>query len=297
MPVRPRVLSAVRRLLKDVDIRIERDRRRVQGKPPSGNGRAADIERFLHSLDLTADQRAYLEPHLPRIVRTLSLVPPGGDRAVELGSYAYMAAALHRVLGYQDVRGAYWSASPGRDRKTVGVQGQPDFLCDIDLFDAERHPFPYEDSSLDLVLCCELIEHLLRDPMHLMFECHRILREGGLLLLTTPNVVSFSSVACALHGWRNPQVFSVYPAPGKDDVPHVREYTVREISDLVAAAGFEVEALFTERIAGNDEGAWVQSLLEREGFDTSLRGEQIYCVARRRSHLARERYPSWLYAK
>jgi hypothetical protein len=132
--------------------------------------------------------------------------------------------------------------------------------------------------------------------MHLLFECHRILREGGLLVLTTPNAASFSSVACALHGWKNPQVFSVYPAPGKDDVPHVREYTAREVADAITAGGFEVEALFTERMAGCDEGAWVKTLLEREGFDTALRGEQTYCLARRRSGVTRDRHPSWLYS-
>ena len=45
-----------------------------------------------------------------------------------------------------------------------------------------------------------------------------------------------------------------------------------------------------------DEGPWVQELLERNGFDTSLRGEQMYCLARKRSALPIERYPAFLYA-
>jgi hypothetical protein len=35
------------------------------------------------------------------------------------------------------------------------------------------------------------------------------------------------------------------------------------------------QGLFTERKAGVDEGSWVKALLEREGLDTSLRGEQM----------------------
>lgn len=291
-------LRAIRRLLKEVDIRIERERRGILPTAHAGNGRAAEIEEFLRSLELSSPaERTYLEVHLSRLVRTLSLVPPGAGRALELGSYVYTAAALDRVLGYTNVRGAYYSSVPGRDVKSLNIQGQPDFACEIDLFDAERHPYPYPDASFDLVLCCELIEHLILDPMHLFFECHRILAEGGLLLLTTPNAASFTAVACSLHGWRNPQVFSAYPASGNCDTPHVREYTTREVADAVKAAGFEVEALFTERIAGFDEGAWVKALLEREGFDTLLRGEQTYCLARTRADLPRERYPKWLYAE
>ena len=131
--------------------------------------------------------------------------------------------------------------------------------------------------------------------MHLLFECHRILDEGGLLLLTTPNIASLTSIARTLHGWKNPQVFSAYPAADNCDTPHVREYTAREAADAVEAVGFEVEALLTERIAGLEESAWVNELLEREGFDISLRGEQTYCLARRRANLRRERYPKWLY--
>ncbi|WP_310584165.1 methyltransferase domain-containing protein, partial [Deinococcus sp.] len=130
----------------------------------------------------------------------------------------------------------------------------------------------------------ELIEHLLLDPMHLLFECHRILAEGGYLLLTTPNSASLHSVVCALHGRRNPQVFSAYPAPGNPDIPHVREYTAIELRHAVTAAGF-------------DNSRWVQDLLIRESFNTSRRGEQTYCFGRRRAHLRRDRYPDWLFVR
>ncbi len=68
------------------------------------------------------------------------------------------------------------------------------FECDIDLFDAERDPFPYPDGYFSTILCCELIEHLPNDPMHMMMEINRILKTGGHLVLTTPNI------ACAR--WR-----------------------------------------------------------------------------------------------
>lgn len=192
--------------------------------------------------------------------------------------------------------GADYSPSLGVDRKTLAIVGQPDFELTVDLFDAESHTFLYADATFDLVLCGELIEHLLHDPMHVLFECHRIFSEGRVLLLTTPNAASLHSVARTLHGKRSPQVFSAYPSAGNLDTPHVREYTSAELRDAVTAAGFEMEALFTEHITGFDNSRWVQDLLLRERFDTSLRGEQTYCLARRRERFPRDRYPGWLCA-
>jgi hypothetical protein len=34
---------------------------------------------------------------------------------------------------------------------------------------------------------CESIEHLLRDPLHMLLESWRVLKDGGLFVLTTPN--------------------------------------------------------------------------------------------------------------
>ena len=285
-------LRAIRRVLKSLDIRLERAGRAPVQPVQGGNGQQAAIESFLRSISISGDARSYLLEHRARLVRTLTLAPPNGQSAVELGSYVYGSAVLQRVLGYSRVRGAYYSPAPGVDRKTLAIAGQPDFGLDVDLFDAERHPFPYADGAFDLVLCGELIEHLVLDPMHLLFECHRVLAEGGCLVLTTPNSASLHAVASALHGRRSPQVFSKYPAPGNRDVPHVREYTAGELGNAVVAAGFPIEALFTEHLAGFDNSRWVQNLLLQEGFDTTLRGEQTYCVARRRASLPRDRHPS-----
>ncbi len=291
-------LRAVRKLLKHLDIFIERKRHGVSFIPPLTNSREAEIEAFLAKIPVPDPYAAgYFLQHHARLIRTLSLVPPGGkdSRALELGSYLQMSAVLERVLGYGHVTGAYYSPQVGRETKSLVIPGQPPFTCAMDLFDAELHPFPYPDAHFDAVLCCELIEHLLHDPMHLLFECHRILREGGMLVLTTPNIVSLTSVAAVLHGWLHPQTYSLYPAPGNPDLPHVHEYTPRELQDAVLAAGFTVEAIFTERMPNVDEAGWVKEFLETNGFDVSLRGEQMYCLARKRSGAAQVRYPAFLY--
>jgi len=51
---------------------------------------------------------------------------------------------------------------------------------------------PYKNESFDIVVCVEGIEHL-ENPHHLVREFHRIIKDEGYLLLTTPNIFSFRS--------------------------------------------------------------------------------------------------------
>jgi SAM-dependent methyltransferase len=252
----------------------------------------------MSSIDVAdAGAAEYLREHRHRLIRSLSFLPVGdpGFRALELGSYLQMAAAMERVLHYRTVRAAYYSAVLGCEAKTVKIRGQQAFTTEVDLFDVESHSFPYKDSSFDVVLCCELIEHLLHDPMHMLIECWRVLGNNGLILLTTPNTVSLTSIAAALDGKYNPQVFSRYPATENRDTPHVREYTPYELSRMLDSAGFDVEWLTTERLTGAPHATWVLDVLRANNFDTSLRGEQIYCLGRKRSSPGTVRFPAFLY--
>jgi ubiquinone/menaquinone biosynthesis C-methylase UbiE len=180
------------------------------------------------------------------------------------------------------------------DTKHVRLTNGPDFAMEVDFFDAEAHRFPYDDARFDMVLCCELIEHLVHDPMHMLVECNRILGDSGTLVVTTPNVASLGSVARVLHGRMNPQVFSRYTGPGNSDTPHVREYTPAELSSAIESAGFRLEMLLTESTPANQQSSWVKDLLSERGFDTALRGDQMYCVAKKHTAPV-ERYPSLLY--
>jgi SAM-dependent methyltransferase len=242
----------------------------------------------------------YFKKHLPRLARTLTLVPRPrrSGRILELGCYMQITAFLERWRGYSSVRGAYYGALGRTERRTASVRGEP-FEALVDLFDAERDRYPYDDGSFETVLACELIEHLLRDPMHLLVECRRILEDGGRLIVTTPNIASLTSVARALQGYGNPQIFSAYHRPqagSSEEIPHVREYTAFELRAAVEAAGLEIESLFTEPIAGLEMNRPMWNFLEENGYNTSLRGEQTYCVAVKRSNLTVTRYPRFLYS-
>lgn len=51
---------------------------------------------------------------------------------------------------------------------------------------------PFESEKYDLVIAVEGIEHL-EDQYHFARECHRLLKHRGILIITTPNIISFAS--------------------------------------------------------------------------------------------------------
>jgi SAM-dependent methyltransferase len=58
--------------------------------------------------------------------------------------------------------------------------------------DLNREPLPYPDASFDLVTCTEVIEHLEHFRFALR-EINRVLRPGGVFVVSTPNVLNLRS--------------------------------------------------------------------------------------------------------
>jgi SAM-dependent methyltransferase len=149
------------------------------------------------------------------------------------------------------------------------------------------------------VMCCELIEHLFEDPMHMMSEINRILKPGGHLVMTTPNAGSLRAISAILLGY-HPAFFPAYIRPRKPDeeaeARHNREYVPMEIQHLLTDSGFELVRLETGefREEPHPELGWVTHLLERYSLSHTLRGDGIYAVGRKTGPI-RNRWPGWLY--
>ena len=215
-----------------------------------------------------------------------------------MGAYLQITPALRSKLGYGEVRGCYYGKLGRTDHRVVTSADGETFECDIDHFDAEKDRFPYPDGHFSTVLCCELIEHLFADPMHLMGEVNRILRPGGHFVLTTPNVAALRGISAILQGY-HPGFFHAYIRPaesGEVDARHNREYTPREIHKLLENSGFAVARLATGefRDEPHPEFGWVRHLLEHYWLETDLRGDGIYAVGRKTGPV-KDRYPDWLY--
>lgn len=105
----------------------------------------------------------------------------------------------------------------------------------------EESRFPYEDSSFEVVLYCEIIEHLLMNPVHTLKEIHRVLKPGGLAIVTTPNVNRLGNVVAQVDGRGMYDPYSGFGPYGR----HNREYSMPELLNLLQFCGFEHESSFT----------------------------------------------------
>lgn len=82
-------------------------------------------------------------------------------------------------------------------------------------------------NSFDVITMSQTIEHLY-DPLATLRECLRILKPGGLLVMTTPNVRSIAAgeFGASWRGWEAPR--------------HLHLFSVESLQKLTQRAGFEV---------------------------------------------------------
>lgn len=99
-------------------------------------------------------------------------------------------------------------------------------------------PFPFRSSSLDGVFIGELIEHLF-DPGKLLRECHRVLRPGGVLVLTTPNLATLQDRLRFLSG-RAPRQVNPYHEYLR---LHIRPFTYSALAASLRREGLVPVAL------------------------------------------------------
>ena len=275
----------------------------VPARKPGVSGRKADlpaaaIESYLARwIDRKSPAAGYFDAHSVRLTRTLQLTPRGGDgsRILELGCYMQITPALRGLLGYSEVRGAYMGSMGDWHRSIVTATDGDTFACNIDLFNCEIDRYPYPDEYFDTVLCCELLEHMATDPMHMMSEIHRILKPNGTLVLTTPNAVSIRALHAILLGV-HPNLFSKYVMPTLlPETKHIKEYTPKELMRLFSDAGFSLQYIDTTPY-GPRPGIyrWITEGIRLAKAMTRLREDCVYLVAQKTNAVG-TRYPSWLY--
>jgi glycosyltransferase involved in cell wall biosynthesis/SAM-dependent methyltransferase len=243
--------------------------------------------------------QGYIQKHRHRLIDTLKLIPKGdgSQRLLELSSYRQTPPLVHHFGKYNEVvTTAFWHGEPTRKPQSMRNDKTGEALnFDFIRLNVERDRFPFADESFDVVLCCELIEHLSEDPMHMMVEINRILKWDGLVIVTTPNVSSAISIQAALRG-RSPYIFGHYNREneyyGLSD-RHNREYTPDDVRVTFEAAGFEVTKLFT-RDTWNSPEPEILQMLANTNVPLEMRGDNIFAVGRKvSSHI--ERYPKQLY--
>jgi SAM-dependent methyltransferase len=102
---------------------------------------------------------------------------------------------------------------------------------------ADAAELPFADDSLDLVLCIEVFEHLF-SPHRAAQEIRRVLRPGGRLVASTPNVAYWRLRGNLLFGLWNPLGDELaVDQPWRD--PHIRFFTPRTLARMLEMTGFQ----------------------------------------------------------
>lgn len=153
------------------------------------------------------------------------------------------------------------------------------------LFNIENK-FPYDDEFFDYVLFCEVIEHLIKDPIQVIQQIHRVLKPNGTLILTTPNVARASNIEKLQKGENIYDPYSGYGVYGR----HNREYTVNELSEILSNSGFKIQKKFTKFVHINypDKNWW--KLKDHDNY----KGDYIFISAKKHKPF-KEFKPTWLY--
>jgi SAM-dependent methyltransferase len=251
----------------------------------------------------------YVNDALPRFLRTLELLPmrPGLE-VLEFGANPYLFSILLRRffdyrLQFTNFTGAAIfdeSVSRGSQRVWSDLYGE-EHEFSFASFNLELVAPPFPESSFDVVLFCEILEHLVIDPPRIFPRLYRLLKPGGLLIITTPNAVRLVNVAHILAG---SNFFDRYHPENGIYGRHNREFTVEELARLLPEAGFVDVRVHTADRYDYDQipiekdnyepparlpytRSTLESLLKSVGATTENRGDNLYVRALRPADAAR----------
>jgi 2-polyprenyl-3-methyl-5-hydroxy-6-metoxy-1,4-benzoquinol methylase len=175
---------------------------------------------------LSAEARAYVPLNARRYgghERLLALAGSSG-RVLDVGcSTGYLARRLVErgatVVGIDVDEAAAAEARQICEQVLVG--------------DVETMELPFSEASFDVVLCGDLIEHL-RDPEAFLDRVRPVLRQGGRLVLTTPNIANWAMRLGLIAGrWS-------YTDRGILDRTHVHLFTKKTLEETLERAGYGI---------------------------------------------------------
>lgn len=154
----------------------------------------------------------YLAGHLP---------VPNNGRLLEIGCGSGDALEFMRSMGWE-VCGVEVDPASAAVAKAKGL--------DVRVGGLSEHAFP--SGSFDAIAMNHVIEHLF-DPKDVLAECRRLLRQGGTLVVVTPNTRSFCH-RIFRDAWMH-----------LDPPRHLQLFSSAALERLITSAGFELRESFS----------------------------------------------------
>ena len=238
---------------------------------------------------------SYYLKHRDRFKATLALLPTAegtGASVLELGATDFFQVVLRYIFGYSKVYGTQFSS-----RIEEKLYQKELSICDFSStnltfsVNLEQELLPIPDSTIDTVMCCEVLEHMDIDPMFMLSELNRVCKIGGSLVLTTPNCCSARNFWKIAQGHR-PHFFMQYEL-SRSPYRHNIEWDVHAVAQLSRAAGFDPVILETMDVFEAPVPQAI-SFLKKHNLETAHRGDGIFLLAKKVSPVV-DRWPVGIY--
>lgn len=147
-----------------------------------------------------------------------------GKKILELGcSTGYFGTKLKKFGG--NVVGVDISKKAINEAKKV--------LDKAIVLDLNEGKLPFSTKEFDIVIAAELIEHLFQ-PQNLLNSVAKIIKDEGVFILTTPNLLYWGNRLKFLKGE------FVYQKSGVFDEGHVHFYTHKTLENDIGNSGFKI---------------------------------------------------------
>ena len=194
------------------------------------------------------------------------LLPDTCLRVLELGvGMGNTIAALGKV------RTVAFAAGLEKERR-MGALAES-VLDEVLIGDAEKIDLPDHWSCFDLILCLDVLEHLV-DPWQMVHRLHDRLAERGTILISVPNVSYYkASLPLFFSGaWKLTDA-------GVLDRTHLRFFVKSTTADLITCSGLRLVALEAGGIPKFSKRWWANTMTA--GLLERMLAPQIYASASR----------------
>jgi len=188
----------------------------------------ANEEAFLKLQQLALKDAGFrqIEKKIFSNLRGLSEAPDILEPAVRRPSVLDIGCATGALLAH--LRERKWRVT-GVEISPCAQYAQKERGLDVRTVPLEESNFP--QCSFDAVLASHLIEHL-NDPMSFLKEAHRVLKDGGSIFITTPNINGFQA-RIFKGGWRS-AIFD-----------HLYLFSSRTLIKMLKKTGFKIKRVRT----------------------------------------------------
>ena len=191
---------------------------------------------------------SYVARHRHEYIRTVRDIlqyrpaSRGPIRVLELGAFFGVNCIALSALGYQVTA----ADVPEFMDIPAQLERYARYGIEIKRVRLEDYLLPFNDDSFDVVIMCEVLEHLNFNPLPLLKEINRIGSSGSIFYLSLPNAAQVRNRIAALRGKAigiNVKEFFNQLDPKSSEIVngHWREYTASEVRELLLPLGYRIE--------------------------------------------------------